>query len=298
MTARASRSFAEILAARAAPLRRRIGFPEAADPRVRRAAAALKRRGIVEPVLLNALGDAESGSASAEDTLAKAMRMLADGAVDGVVAGAVHPTAAVARAALRHVGLRAGARTLSSCFFLDLHDFRGRGREVLTFADPAVVPDPRPGQLAEIAAEAVRLRRLVVGDDPVVAFLSYATRGSAAGPFVDKMRAAARLFRDSHPGVPSGGEMQADVALAPAVARSKWPGSTVRGEANILVFPTLDAANIAYKLVQRLAGAAAFGPILQGLAAPANDLSRGASEQDVAAVAVITALMAGAGPQA
>lgn len=341
MTGSAARSFAELLAARAAPLGRRIAFPEAADPRVRAAATLLEQRGTVQPVLLGAADEEDDRPAPGPDdaagaALATAMRMLAEGAVDGVVAGAVHPTASVVRAALRQVGLREGVRTLSSCFLLDVPGFRAHAREgrsgpsdprapaslrphaceersgpsdprapaglharcneVLTFADPAVVPDPRPRQLAEIASEAVRLRRLVVGDDPVVAFLSYSTRGSAAGPSVDKVRKAAALFRDAHPDVPSGGEMQADVALAPAVARSKWPGSTAGGRANVLVFPSLDAANIAYKLVQRLAGAAAFGPILQGLAAPANDLSRGASAADIVAVAAVTALMAGDRP--
>ena len=304
------------LAERAASLQRRIAFPEADDPRILRAAAMLERRSIAEPVLLSAdkrtrgrprHGDAVPScdprpdeppradvpsDAGIGDALSQAMRMLADGAVHGVVAGATCPTADVVRAALRHVGLRAGVRTLSSCFFLEMRDFRGRGDEVLAFADPAVVPDPDAAQLAEIASETVRLRRLIVGDQPVVAFLSYSTDGSAAGPAVDKVREAARRFRESNPQVASDGEMQADVALSPHVARTKSPGSAVGGKANILVFPSLDAANIGYKLVQRLAGATASGPILQGLAAPVNDLSRGASEVDIATVAAITALMA------
>lgn len=278
-------TFSERLAERAAGLRCRIAFPEADDPRVLRAAAVLESRSIAEPALLRA--DAGAGG-----LLSRAMRMLADGVVDGVVAGATRPTADVARAALRHVGLRAGVRMLSSSFFLEVRNFRRRGGETLVFTDPAVVPDPDASQLAEIASEAARLRRLVVGDQPVVAFLSYSTDGSAAGPAVDKMREAARRFRASNPDVPSGGEMQADAALSLDVACAKAPGSAVGGAANVLVFPNLDAANIGYKLVQRLAGAAASGPILQGLARPVNDLSRGASEADIVSVAAITALMA------
>ncbi len=283
-------TFAERLAERAAPLQRRIAFPETDDPRVRRAAATLARLSVAEPVLLSR---PESADARSDDPLAQAMRMLAEGAVDGVVAGATCPTATVVRAALRHVGLRAGVRTLSACFFLEVGDFRGLGDEVLAFADPAVVPNPSPEQLVEIASEAVRLWRLVVGDEPAVAFLSYSTAGSADGPSVDKMREAAVRFRESNPAVASAGEMQADVALSPEVARTKFPGSASGGRANILVFPNLDAANIGYKLVQRLAGTPASGPILQGLAAPVNDLSRGASEADIVTVAAITALMAG-----
>lgn len=293
-------TFADLLARRAAPLRRRIALPEASDPRVREAAGVLERRGIAEPVLDFASGpdgvarDEESlGEEGGDGRLAEAMRMLAAGSVDGVVAGAACPTADVVRAALRHVGLRDGVRTLSSSFFLEVREFRGAGDEVLSFADPGVVLDPSAEQVAEIAAEAVDLRRRVVGDEPRVAFLSYSTAGSAAGPSAEKMREAARRFRKSRPGTPCEGEMQADVALVPAVARAKWPGSAVQGRANVLVFPSLDAANIGYKLTQRLAGAPAWGPILQGLAAPAADLSRGASAAEIVAVAAITALTGG-----
>lgn len=292
-------TFADLLARRATPLRRRIALPEASDPRVREAAGVLERRGIAEPVLDFASGpDGVAGDGSCHEEggdgrLGAAMRMLAAGAVDGVVAGAACPTADVVRAALRHVGLRDGVRTLSSSFFLEVREFRGAGDEVLSFADPGVVLDPSAEQVAEIAAEAVDLRRRVVGDEPRVAFLSYSTAGSAAGPSAEKMREAARRFRKSRPDTPCEGEMQADVALVPAVARAKWPGSAVQGRANVLVFPSLDAANIGYKLTQRLAGAPAWGPILQGLAAPAADLSRGASAAEVVAVAAITALTGG-----
>ena len=145
----------------------------------------------------------------------------------------------------------------------------------------------------EIAREAVRLRRQVVGDEPRVAFLSYSTLGSAGGRSVERVREAARRFRAVEPDVAADGELQADAALVPEVARGKAKASPVAGTANVLVFPGLDAANIAYKLVQRLAGALALGPILQGLGAPMNDLSRGASVSDIVHIGAITALMSG-----
>ena len=248
------------------------------------AVGVLRSRGIVEPVLVEA-GENEA--------LACAVAMLKGGAVDGVVVGAVHTSAEVIRAGLRGVGLRPGVRTLSSSFFMEVRDFRGRGTEVLTFTDAGVVPEPGPRRLADIAREAVRTRRLVVGDEPHVAFLSYSTLGSAGGRSVERVREAARRFRAACPEVPADGELQADAALVPGVAETKAPGSFAAGRANILVFPSLDAGNIAYKLVERLAGATALGPILQGLSAPLNDLSRGASVADIVHVAAITALMAG-----
>ena len=282
---------------------RRIALPEAGDPRVVEAAAHLARRSIVRPVLVADAAAATSLPAPREagveievatdaPPLHRAVEMLNDGSVDGVVAGAVHTSADVIRAGLRLVGLRPGVRTLSSCFFMEVDDFRGHGAEVLTFTDAGVVTDPDPGRLVEIAREAVRVRRRVVGDEPRVAFLSYSTRGSAGGRSVRRVRDAVDRFREACPEVVVDGELQADAALIPGVARTKAPGSLVAGEANVLVFPGLDAGNIAYKLVQRLAGALALGPILQGLKAPLNDLSRGASTEDIVYVAAITALMA------
>ncbi len=282
---------------------RRIALPEAGDPRVVEAAAHLARRSIVRPVLVADAAAATSLPAPREagveievatdaPPLHRAVEMLNDGSVDGVVAGAVHTSADVIRAGLRLVGLRPGVRTLSSCFFMEVDDFRGHGAEVLTFTDAGVVTDPDPGRLVEIAREAVRVRRRVVGDEPRVAFLSYSTRGSAGGKSVRRVRDAVGRFREACPEVVVDGELQADAALIPGVARTKAPGSLVAGEANVLVFPGLDAGNIAYKLVQRLAGALALGPILQGLKAPLNDLSRGASTEDIVYVAAITALMA------
>lgn len=286
-------TFADRLLARAGPLSRTVAFPEGDDPRVVEAAGILARRSVVRPVLLREReGGREGGEGTAGGALPRAAAMLRGGEVDGVVAGAAHTTARVIRTALGEVGLRDGVSTLSSSFFMEVPAFRGSGAEVLTFTDPAVVPRPGSRRLAEIAAEAVRLRRQVIGDEPRVAFLSYSTLGSAGGRAVEAVREAAERFRARHPGVAADGELQADAALVPRVARAKAPDSVVGGGANILVFPNLDAANIAYKLVQRLAGAVALGPILQGLKAPLNDLSRGASSSDIVLVAAITALMA------
>jgi len=164
---------------------------------------------------------------------------------------------------------------------------------VLTYTDIAVLPTPTAEQLAAAALAAVRDRRALVGDDPVVAFLSYSTHGSADGAEPGRVRAAAAAFRALAPEVPSDGELQLDAALVPEVAARKCPGSPVAGRANVLVFPSLDAGNIAYKLTERLAGASAAGPLLQGLARPMSDLSRGAAPDDIVDVAAMVALQAG-----
>lgn len=314
-------SFSHALRERAARTQRRIAFPESWDPRVRQAVVILAAEGIVRPVLvgdpdtvseaLSADGHDASGleiraprevenAGPAQDSrrgcLASCALMLAEGEVDGVVAGADLPTAHVIRAGLKRVGLREGLSTLSSSFYMEVDDFRGRGAEVLTFTDAGVVPDPDAEQLAEIAFEAARARPHIVGDDPRVAFLSFSTIGSADGASVRKVREALERFRALAPDIPADGELQADAALVPDVARRKAPESPVAGTANVLVFPDLDAGNIGYKLVERLAGATALGPILQGLKRPLNDLSRGASVDDVMDVAAITALMGDGSP--
>jgi len=313
-------SFLAGLRDRAAATGARIGFPEAADPRTEQAIRRLAEEGAIRPVVVESAAAAEDAlagggidlldpyapgrrgevadllpeiaSGGPVDTLRFAVAQLKRGHLDGVVAGAKSATADVLRAGIRLLGTAPGIKIVSSSFYMVPSD--GRPGDVLTFTDPAVVPSPTAGQLAEIAEAACRARRLIVGDEPRVAFLSYSTRGSADGDSVRTVREALAQFRSRVPDVICDGELQVDAALVPDIARRKAPDSAVAGRANVLVFPDLDAGNIGYKLVQRLAGSHALGPIFQGLAAPLNDLSRGASVEDIVHVAYITALMSAA----
>jgi phosphate acetyltransferase len=303
-------SFRETLRARAARLGARIVLAEGSEPRVQQAAALLREQGIVDPILVGGPGldpetdprlpavadllrlrrpDRVRDAIDALDLAAEPLRfaagLVALGEADGAVAGAVYPTADVIRAALWAVGLGGESGLLSSAFYMALP-----GGQVLTFTDCAVVAEPDPDQLARIAVAAARDRTHLVGDQPRVAFLSYSTHGSAAGPRVERVREAVRRFHRLAPDIEADGELQGDAALVPEVASRKASGSRIGRTANVLVFPDLDAGNIGYKLVQRLAGAIATGPLLQGLARPMSDLSRGADADDIVDVAAMVAL--------
>ncbi|WEV37586.1 phosphate acetyltransferase [Lactobacillus sp. ESL0677] len=305
----------------------RIVFPEGTDKRVIAAARRLAQEKIIEPILLGnpqkimAIAQAansdlqgvtviDNATYTHSDEMAAAFSaargkklppqevatVLQDpnyfgtmlvkmGQADGMVSGAAHSTADTVRPALQLIHAAKGMHRVSGSFIME------RGKEKYVFADSAINIAPDSSTLAEIAYQSVQTARLI-DIDPKVAFLSFSTKGSAKGEMVAKMQEATALFHQQHPEIVADGELQFDAAYVPEVAKTKAPTSPLKGQANIFIFPELQSGNLAYKIAQRLGNFTAIGPILQGLAAPVNDLSRGASSQDIYHMAILTAAQA------
>ena len=223
-----------------------------------------------------------------EDPLYLATLLIKNGDADGEVAGAMNSTGNVLRPAFQIVKTMPGIKVVSGAFIMILKDKKWGEDGVLVFADCAVHPDPDAAELAQIAVMTGRTTRAITGMEPRIAMLSFSTKGSATHPMCDKVIEATRLAKEMEPGMMIDGELQADAAIVESIGKSKAPGSPIAGKANVLVFPSLEVGNIAYKLVQRLAEAEAIGPVLQGMAAPINDLSRGCSVDDIINLVAIT----------
>ncbi len=235
--------------------------------------------------------DMETATKLAHNPLYFGVLMVKRGEADGMVAGSVNATGDVLRPALQIIKTAPGIKTVSSCFIMCLDTNSKYGQNgIMVFGDCAVNPNPDANQLADIAMASADTAAAIAGITPRVALLSYSTKGSAKGELVDKIATALGIVKQARPELQIDGELQADAALVPTVADLKAPGSTVAGKANVLIFPDLQAGNIGYKLVQRLAGAEAIGPICQGFNMPVNDLSRGCSSEDVVNVVAMTAL--------
>ncbi|MFZ2340698.1 MAG: phosphate acetyltransferase [Bacteroidales bacterium] len=229
-----------------------------------------------------------------EDPLYLGILMIKNGDADGEVSGADHATGDVLRPAFQYVKTAPGISVVSGAFIMILQDKSFGENGVIVFADGAVHPDPTDRELAEIAVAAGQTARTICGFEPKIALLSFSTKGSARHEMVDKVVSATKIAKEMAPDMMIDGELQGDAALVAAIGQKKAPGSQIAGQANVLVFPDLNCGNIAYKLVQRLAKAEAIGPVLQGMAAPINDLSRGCSVSDIVSMIAITANQAAA----
>ena len=234
----------------------------------------------------------ELASKLIEDPLYLGVLMIKNGDADGEVSGADHSTGDVLRPAFQYVKTAPGISVVSGAFIMILPDKNFGENGVIIFADGAVHPDPNEKELAEIAVASAHTAKVIAGFEPRIAMLSFSTKGSAKHEMVDKVVNATRIAKEMAPELQIDGEIQVDAALIDAIGKSKAPGSPVAGKANVLIFPDLNSGNIAYKLVQRLAHAEAIGPILQGMAAPINDLSRGCSVSDIVSMIAITAIQA------
>jgi len=291
-----------------------IALPEYNDRRVAEAAKIIEAEGIAKVLLLTpdrinphdkeryieefyqirkSKGvDMDSVRKLFDDPLYYAAMLTREGKVDGFVAGACHTTADVCRAAIHCVGIDSELSIASSCFIMVVPNCSFGDEGTFIFADCGVVPEPNARQLACIALTSAELCERVLNFMPRIAMLSYSTKGSAKGKSVDKIQEALKLLKEMAPNLLSDGEFQVDTAIVPEVAKIKYPDSPVGGRANILIFPNLEAGNIAYKIVERLARARAIGPLLMGLKRPCSDLSRGCSVEDVVDCVAVTAIRA------
>lgn len=318
---------------RASKLNKTIVLPEGEEDRISRPAAVIQANGIANVILLGdeerikgdhidltgvtiinpktseKLGEyakllyelrkdkgmtEEKALELAKDNLYFGALMLKSGDADGMVAGSINSTGNVLRPGLQIIKAAPGIKTVSSCFIMGFENTLYKDNKVMVYGDCAVNPNPTAEQLVDIAIASEQSAKQLAGiDEPRIAMLSFSTKGSAKHENVDKVVAATKMLFEKCPDMQVDGELQVDAALVPSVSRLKAPNSKVKGRANVLIFPDLQAGNIGYKLTQRLAGAEAIGPICQGFAKPINDLSRGCTSDDVVAVVAITALQAG-----